>query len=153
MHYTVVVIPDEEGGYAADVPAIPNCFTEGKPPEDLLAIAEDAAAALLANFAAHGEEIPVEAPGATIHTIDVEVPVGALSQVGTDTFNTEILSQIRARPKSTVLAQEGACLRRCSRRGPNGFRRGVTGTLAQSLRPSVALPCLPVAVLKARETG
>jgi predicted RNase H-like HicB family nuclease len=78
VRYTVVVIPDEEdGGFAAYVPAIPNCFTQARTQEEAVERAADAAAALLASFAAHGEEIPVEAPGATIHTIDVEAPVGA----------------------------------------------------------------------------
>ncbi len=78
MRYAAVVIPDEEdGGSFAYVPAIPNCFTHGETGEHAVATAEDAASALLASFAAHGEEIPVEAHGATAHTIDVEAPVGA----------------------------------------------------------------------------
>ncbi len=78
MRYTVVVIPDEEdGGYFAYVPAITNCFTHGETREHAVAMAEDATSALLASFAAHGEEIPVEAPGATVHTIEVDAPVGA----------------------------------------------------------------------------
>ena len=39
-------------------------------------MAEDPAGALLASFAAHGEEIPVEAPGAVVATIDVPLPAG-----------------------------------------------------------------------------
>ena len=78
MRYTVVVIPDEEdGGFFAYVPAIPNCFTHGETREHALAMAEDAAAALLASMADHGEEIPVEAPGAAVFTIDVPAPAGA----------------------------------------------------------------------------
>lgn len=77
MRYTVVVIPDEEdGGFAAYVPAIPNCFTHGDTLEHAVEMAEDAAGALLASFAAHEEEIPVEAPGAVVRTIEVAVPVG-----------------------------------------------------------------------------
>ena len=76
MRYTVVVIPDaEDGGFFAYVPAIPNCFTHGETVDHAVAMAEDAAAALLASFAAHGEEIPVEAPGAVVAPIDVSVPV------------------------------------------------------------------------------
>lgn len=77
MRYTVVVIPDEEdGGFASYVPTIPNCFTQGDTLEHAVAMAEDAAAALLASFAAHGEEIPIEAPGAVVQTIEVPIPVG-----------------------------------------------------------------------------
>jgi predicted RNase H-like HicB family nuclease len=76
--YTVVVIPDDEdGGFFAYVPAIPNCFTHGETREHALAMAKDAAAALLASFVDHDEEVPVEAPGATVHAIDVSVPAGA----------------------------------------------------------------------------
>lgn len=76
MRYTVVIIPDEQdGGYAAYVPAIPNCFTQAATEEEALERAVDAAQALLASFAAHGEEIPVEAPGAIVATIDVVAPV------------------------------------------------------------------------------
>jgi antitoxin HicB len=75
MRYTVVVIPDEEdGGYFAYVPAIPNCFTHGATREDAVAMAQDAAEALLASMAKHGEELPVEAPGAAVFAIDVRVP-------------------------------------------------------------------------------
>ena len=78
MRYTVVVIPDEEdGGFFAYVPTIPNCFTHGETREHALAMAEDAAAALLASMADHGEEIPVEAPGATVSAIEVPAPAGA----------------------------------------------------------------------------
>lgn len=74
--YTVVVIPDEEDGRFLAVPAIPICFTHGKTAEHAIAIAEDAAAPLLASFAAHDEEIPVQAPGAVVATIEVPVPAG-----------------------------------------------------------------------------
>lgn len=81
--YTVVVIPDEEdGGFHAYVPAIPNCFTHGETQEHALAMAEDAAAALLASMADHDEEIPTEAPGAAVYTIDVPVPSRAAAEVG-----------------------------------------------------------------------
>lgn len=75
MKYTVVIIPDEEdGGYAVYVPAIPNCFTQARTREEARARAADVAGALLASFAAHGEAIPVEAPGTTVESIEVAVP-------------------------------------------------------------------------------
>ena len=80
MRYTVVVVPDEEdGGFFAYVPAIPNCFTHGETREDALAMAQDAAEALLVSMAKHGEDIPVEAPGAAVYGIDVPVPVAVLA--------------------------------------------------------------------------
>jgi predicted RNase H-like HicB family nuclease len=75
--YTVLVIPDtEDGGFFAYVPAIPNCFTHGETPEQAVAMAEDAAAALLASMAEHGEELPVEATGAAVFSIEVPAPAG-----------------------------------------------------------------------------
>ncbi len=78
MRYTAVVIPDkEDGGFFAYVPAILNCFTHGETRDDALTMAQDAAAALLVSMAKHGEELPVEAPGATVHAIEVPVPAAA----------------------------------------------------------------------------
>ena len=36
MEYTVILHPAEEGGYWAEVPAIPGCLTEGDTWEELL---------------------------------------------------------------------------------------------------------------------
>lgn len=74
MRFTVVAIPDEvDGGYAAYVPAIPNCFTQGRTLDEALARAADAAAALLSSMAAHDEDLPTEAPGTVISTVDVPI--------------------------------------------------------------------------------
>ena len=78
MGFTVPIVPDvEDGGYLARVPSIPNCFTHGESPEHAAEMAQDAAAALLASMAAHREELPIEAAGATAVTIDIAVPVPA----------------------------------------------------------------------------
>lgn len=80
MRYTVVLIPDEEdGGFHAYVPAIPNCFTHGVSRDDALAMARDAAEALLASMTKLGEELPVEAPGAAVNTIDVSIPAAVIA--------------------------------------------------------------------------
>jgi antitoxin HicB len=73
--YTVVLVPDEqEGGFVAYVPVIPGCVTQGETIEGAIAMAEDAAAALLASMADHGEDVPVESPGTIIAAVDVTVP-------------------------------------------------------------------------------
>ena len=75
MRYTVVVIPDaEDGGFFAYVPTIPNCFTHADTLDDAMSMVQDAASALLASMASHGEEVPIEAPGAMIASIEVEIP-------------------------------------------------------------------------------
>jgi predicted RNase H-like HicB family nuclease len=76
MRYTVVVVPDEAGGgYVAYVPAIPGCVTEGDDLAEALAMAQDAATASIAVAAERGEEIPTEAPGAVVASVEVPVPV------------------------------------------------------------------------------
>lgn len=63
MRYTVVAIPSEDGaGYVAYVPAIPGCVTAGADLAEALAMAQDAAAAMLAVAAERREEIPTAAP-------------------------------------------------------------------------------------------
>jgi predicted RNase H-like HicB family nuclease len=75
MRYTVVVVPDESGaGFVAYVPAIPGCVTQGDDLPEALAMARDAAAAMLASIAAHGEEIPTELPGAVVASVEVDAP-------------------------------------------------------------------------------
>jgi len=76
MHrYTVVLVPDEARGlFVAYVPAIPDCVTQGKSVEEALAMAADLAAIQLADLAEHGEELPTEAPGAVVASVEVKVP-------------------------------------------------------------------------------
>ena len=74
MRYTVVLIPDpDEGGYVAYVPAIPGCVTQGETVDEALAMAADAAAGMVADMADHGEEVPLEASGALVASVEVPV--------------------------------------------------------------------------------
>ena len=75
MRYTVVMIPSVDGGYVAYVPAIPGCVTEGETIDEALAMAADAAGALLADMAEAGEDLPTERPGAAVGSVEVPVPV------------------------------------------------------------------------------
>jgi predicted RNase H-like HicB family nuclease len=70
-----MLVPDlESGGYVAHVPTIPGCVTQGETVEEALAMAKDAADAMLAVGADHNEDIPTEPDGIVISTIDVKVP-------------------------------------------------------------------------------
>jgi predicted RNase H-like HicB family nuclease len=80
MRYTVVLVPADTGGYVAYVPVIPGCVTRGAAKEEALAMAEDAAAALLADRAEHDEWIAIENPGAVVESIEVEMPTVALAR-------------------------------------------------------------------------
>lgn len=80
MRSTVVIVPDEEDGeFAAYVPAIPNRFIQAPTREEAFVRAADATEGIWARVAAHDEELPGEAPGATVATIEIPVPAGALA--------------------------------------------------------------------------
>ena len=75
MRHTDTLIPDLElVGYVAHVPAIPGCATQGETVEEALAMAKDAADAMLAVAAERDGDIPNEPDGIVIGTITVEVP-------------------------------------------------------------------------------
>jgi len=79
MRYTVVIIPDEDvGGFTAFVPAIPGCVTQGETLAEALAGAQDAANALLTDYAEAGEEVPTEPPGTVVAMIEADVSQGAV---------------------------------------------------------------------------
>lgn len=48
MDYTVLIRPAEEGGYWAEVPALPGCFSQGDTIEETLANTKDAVASHVA---------------------------------------------------------------------------------------------------------
>ncbi len=87
--YTIVLIPDlVTGGYTVQVPAMPECFTEGETVEEALARARDVIRLTLESRAAHGEPLPEERAAVVVQvaTVDVDdrvpqapsVPAGAL---------------------------------------------------------------------------
>ncbi|MDE2474988.1 MAG: type II toxin-antitoxin system HicB family antitoxin [Alphaproteobacteria bacterium] len=56
--FTVVLEPQEEGGYTVLVPALPEVVTEGDTEDEALANAEDAIRLALAYRQDHGMAIP-----------------------------------------------------------------------------------------------
>jgi predicted RNase H-like HicB family nuclease len=77
MRYTVVLIRGAKPGrYVAHVPAIPGCVTQGDSPAEAIAMARDAAAAMVADVVEHGEEVAIEAAGGVIASVEVPVPAG-----------------------------------------------------------------------------
>jgi len=58
--YTIVVEPEETGGYSVFVPALPGCFTRGDTLEECRANAAEAIAVHIAGLQADGEEVPEE---------------------------------------------------------------------------------------------
>ena len=58
--YTIVVEPEEGGGYAVTVPALPGCLTQGRTIEECQVRAVEAIEVHIAGLQADGEPIPEE---------------------------------------------------------------------------------------------
>ncbi|MDQ3812858.1 MAG: type II toxin-antitoxin system HicB family antitoxin [Armatimonadota bacterium] len=58
MKYRVLVEPDEDGVYIAEVPALPGCISQGQTRAEALENIQEAIAAYLESLQAHGEPIP-----------------------------------------------------------------------------------------------
>ncbi len=72
--YTVVLIPEEEGGYSVEVPALPGCVTQGESREEAVAMAKEAIGLYLESLKADGEPIPQESALGTL-VVEVREPV------------------------------------------------------------------------------
>jgi antitoxin HicB len=60
--FSVILEPQEEGGFTVLVPALPEVVTEGDTEQEALANAEEAIRAIVAYRREHGIAIPVDAP-------------------------------------------------------------------------------------------
>ena len=58
MEYTIVVHPDETGGYWTEVPALPGCGSQGETVDEAVEMTKDAIEGYLESLRAHGEPIP-----------------------------------------------------------------------------------------------
>jgi antitoxin HicB len=58
--YTVILEPQEEGGFNVHVPALPEVVTFGETEGEALAMAEDAIRLALSYRLEHGESLPEE---------------------------------------------------------------------------------------------
>ena len=74
LKYTIILVPEEEGGYSVEVPALPGCFTQGETKEEAIAMAKEAIELYLESCKAHGESIPQET-GIESLTVAVREPV------------------------------------------------------------------------------
>lgn len=70
MQYTVLIHRAEEGGYWAEIPALPGCFTQGETIEDTLKNAEEATELHVEGLKEEGQEVPAE-DGLVIARVDV----------------------------------------------------------------------------------
>lgn len=71
MEYTILIHEAEEGGYWAEVPALPGCFSQGETVEELIGNMKEAIELHLESLKKDGQEVPVEEE--VIGTVKVEV--------------------------------------------------------------------------------
>lgn len=74
LKYTVILVPEEEGGYSVEVPALPGCYTQGETREGAIAMVKEAIELYLESCKAHNEPIPEES-GVESLIIEVKEPV------------------------------------------------------------------------------
>jgi len=74
LKYMVILIPEEEGGYSVEIPALPGCYTQGDTKDEAISMAKEAIELYLESCRAHNELIPQEF-GIESLTITVREPV------------------------------------------------------------------------------
>lgn len=58
MKYRVLIEPDEDGVFVAQVPSLPGCVSQGMTRAEALSNVQEAIEAYLESLKAHGEPIP-----------------------------------------------------------------------------------------------
>jgi antitoxin HicB len=69
--YTIVLDPEDGGGYAVTVPALPGCFTQGSTVEEAMERAAEAISVHIAGLEADGEPVPEEEEPPRMVTVTV----------------------------------------------------------------------------------
>jgi antitoxin HicB len=77
--FTVVLEPEDQGGFTVRVPSLPEIVTYGQDEAEALAMAEDAIRLVLADAAARGEPLPNGEPA---RIREVTVTLGPSFQIG-----------------------------------------------------------------------
>ncbi len=58
LQYTVVVLPDPDGGFFTDVPSLPGCGSQGETEAEALEMTKEAIQSYIGSLRKHGEPIP-----------------------------------------------------------------------------------------------
>jgi predicted RNase H-like HicB family nuclease len=58
MKYRVLIEPDEDGVYVAEVPVLPGCISQGRTRAEAIENIKEAIAAYLESLKAHDEPVP-----------------------------------------------------------------------------------------------
>jgi predicted RNase H-like HicB family nuclease len=69
--YSIVLEPEEGGGYAVTVPALPGCFSQGKTVEEAMERSAEAISVQIAGLEADGEAVPEEREPPRLATVTV----------------------------------------------------------------------------------
>ncbi len=69
MKYRVLIEPDEDGVFVAEVPSLPGCISQGKTRAQAIENIREAIALYLESLEAHNEPIP---PAITEELVEVE---------------------------------------------------------------------------------
>ncbi len=76
MEYTILIYKAEEGGFWAEVPALPGCYSQGETVEETIEDMKEAIEAHLIALKEENEEIPIREEF-VIGRIKVEIPAVA----------------------------------------------------------------------------
>lgn len=58
LKYRVLLEPEEDGGYVAEVPTLPGCVSQGATRQEALENVKEAIAGYLESLEAHGDPVP-----------------------------------------------------------------------------------------------
>lgn len=58
VKFRVLIEPDEDGVFVAEVPSLPGCITQGKTRDEAVSNVREAIAAYLESLEAHGDPVP-----------------------------------------------------------------------------------------------
>lgn len=72
MKYSVIIHKAEEGGYWAEIPALPGCVAQGETVEETVASIQRAAEGFILSLIGHGEPVPAE-DAAIVREVEVAV--------------------------------------------------------------------------------
>ena len=75
MRYTILLHPEEEGGFSVTVPALDGCVTQGDTFEEAIENARDAIEGHLAVLKKHGWDIPIERQPIVPVSLEVDIPI------------------------------------------------------------------------------
>ena len=74
LTYTVVLIPEEVGGFSVEVPALSGCVTQVETKEEAMRVAREAISLYVESLKADEEEVPVER-GVETAAVEIKEPV------------------------------------------------------------------------------